>query len=274
MAGAEKVPDASTVAPWGTPPKGATRWQCHRHEQGKWEPCLWYETGANVAGRVWPLSDLSVQAIGARWGAGRYRLTWQGEAAVSRDTKRPPSLGTSSIFTVDGFPVRALYPNAPGPDAPPAAPAPLSLPGDSAGAMFQLIWNTTEKHHASVLSAHVASNERAMSWLATMYGAEAQRAREHQSAMLSIAKQGHSREVSELAAVVSSLAAQVKALAARLDDEDEDEPVVGAAKPGEEKDLLTRLGEIGVEALEQFGPEVVGKVLGKLGVIKPGDDDK
>ena len=275
MASAVKVPEPSLLAPWGSAPKGATRWQCHRQDGGRWEACQWYESGANVARRVWPLSDLSVQTIGARWGAGRYRLTWQGDAAHARDGKRPPSLGTSSIFQVDGFPVKAVYPNAPNPDAlvPSPAPAPVVAAVDSPAALFEMIWRTTETHHASVLAAQASVSERAMQWLATAYGSEADRSRQHQAAMLALAKQGHSREVGDLTAQIAALASQVRDLARRLDEEEEEEEETPATGKDGEKDVLTRLQDVGMEALERFGPDAVQSLLEKLNVVKKRNDD-
>ena len=272
MSGAVTVPQGSSPPPWGPPPKGATRWQCHREEGGKWSAANWYEAGANVAGRSWPVGDLSVQLIGARWGAGRYRLTWHGP---QRDTgKRLPSLGTSSIFVVDGFPVRPLYPNPPPVEVSASALAGPASSDNPSLLLFREIWTLTQGHHSALLQATVGSHQQMMAWAATMFSAESQRTREHHAAVIDQMKVGASQQFLQVEALVKGLGAQVKELAARLDAEEEEAEEATAEAKAAELSGLERLSKLGLDALEEFGPAAVAGALKKIGVkIPSGDDD-
>ena len=230
----------------------------------------WYEAGANVAGRSWPVGDLSVPLIGARWGAGRYRLTWGAEKA--EPGKRLPSLGTSSIFVVDGFPVRPLYPNPPPPDAAAALAVPASS-DNPALMLFREIWTLTQGHHAASLQATVGSHQQMMAWAASMFSAEAQRTREHHAAIVEQMKGTQSQQFSQIEGLVKSLGAEVKALHARLDEEEDDAEEEATATAEKELTGLDKLQKIGLDALEQFGPAAVGAAMKKLGVKIPSDDD-
>jgi hypothetical protein len=214
-----------------------------------------------------------VPLIGARWGAGRYRLTWGAEKADAG--KRLPSLGTSSIFVVDGFPVRPLYPNPPAADA----VAPLAVPPSSdnpALALFREIWTLTQGHHAASLQATVGSHQQMMAWAASMFSAEAQRTREHHASIVNQLQGVHSQQFASIEGLVKQLGTQVKSLQARLDAEEEEaeeEEEKTAAKEAEDLPMLERLQKIGLDALEEYGPVAVGAALKKMGVKIPSGDD-
>lgn len=71
----EELP--SSVSPLGEVPARATYWGIRRQSMGgRWEVLSWGAPGEDAEVREWPITDLSVKTIQARWGAGTYQVQW------------------------------------------------------------------------------------------------------------------------------------------------------------------------------------------------------
>jgi hypothetical protein len=78
----DDVPPAGDISPFGHVPLSCTHWGIRRAGiSGQWETPSWGEPGSTVEAREWPIADLSVDNVLARWGEGVYQvqfLTVQG----------------------------------------------------------------------------------------------------------------------------------------------------------------------------------------------------
>ncbi len=99
------VPATSSVV--GSLPTEATTWRCFRVTNGEARPCRHpSEDGVEVS--EWPLAELNLDVLRARWGSGTYKIQWLGE----RDGKRVP-LGWSKLVTLTSPQPRAATAPAP-----------------------------------------------------------------------------------------------------------------------------------------------------------------
>lgn len=94
MRGAHTRDTTRTVPAIGAAPIAVLYWRCFRVSGDQKTPCRFaHDDGVEIA--EWPIADLSLETIRARWGTGSYKMQWLGE----RDGKRVP-LGWSKIVTL------------------------------------------------------------------------------------------------------------------------------------------------------------------------------
>lgn len=153
VAGSAVTLPESVTRVTGIPGPGVNLWSITKraHEKAKMERCV-YPDARGTHLRYWPLSELTIDVIKERWGAGEYRVCWFVSDPDNEDSsKRFVSAGSGFVFEIEDEPeVRAPA----SPPAPPAVAAPAldpmaALPGGF-GAFFQLQSVFDQRAHAQL----------------------------------------------------------------------------------------------------------------------------
>ena len=250
----------------GQPPEEVTHWGIARIVNGK-SMRLDHPNANNVRVDRWPVAELSLDEVRARWGHGTFKVLWLNPES---DDPHRRSGGWSAAFTLDPEKAVATFP-APTPTMPAVAP-PLAMPiaaqnGVSAGDLLNTM--------TQMMQMSDARSDAFLKAVLTVQGASHQRPAEE------------NRELSELRAAHAALAARIEAdekrreLEQRHRDElaKKDAEIAKLAREKEEAEREAREAERaeppridpGSPILSQIGfglmnaamakPELVGKVL-------------
>lgn len=149
--------DESIATTVGQVNENVTHWGISRLEKGKPQR-LETPNDAGVSVREWPLDDLTVENLRARYGAGEYRCHWfQNDPDNDEPSKRHISQGHSRVFRLEPETASAVV-------APPAAglPSAVTQSGASLAELLQFMTALTQ--------ASDARAERSISAIATLAG--------------------------------------------------------------------------------------------------------
>lgn len=259
----------------GNPNEKVTHWGISRVKLGGKLERLDHPAEGGVRVREWPLAELALDEVRARWGAGSYKIHW---LIPDADDPQQRSGGHGPLFTLDPELSTHVAPPPPAPTMPAAAPVAIAAPSngltaDSLLTVVTTMMQLSDKRAEATINAitALASAQRApersagpdVAVLNEMAALRAElaatNARTEAAAQRAELEAKHREEVARLQREVED--AKRRADEAEREAERETKPAIEPGQP-----IMTQLGFGAANALMQK-PEIAAALIEKAAPV-------